>query len=450
MPSLLHKAPVRCRHKGTYITASAINDSKRLRSTISTTGDMDKSSTDLYNTSSRLLSTNNHLNNKHIIAKLDTNPYDKSNVNLGLNSIAITRNVISSASTTTTPYTNNVVTKNATMSTSAPSIASSTSIRRTHSTKIQNSQKETSTSMDDEYGAMESTGKVYVHPAPYRLESFGMFGHYNTKYGDSIKAAPSKLPRGTIDPAFVNYNTYGNLNAARDNVVVICHALTGNSSLEAWWGQLLGPGKAFDTDRYFVVCCNILGSCYGSCGPSSSRPGFEGDDDDVPRDKSGRPIYGIDFPDVSVRDTVRLQLLLLRNELKINSVKCVIGGSFGGMQVMEYCVMAGATRPVGVVENMGGMMNTGSNGGGGSGANTLMGSEMMMRKNDLGGVPYGIGEFVSKRNGRIEPFVRSAVPIACGAAHTAWQIVSGDIWMRWVFACTREHIRQSLTSQPQL
>jgi len=207
-------------------------------------------------------------------------------------------------------------------------------------------------------------------------------------------------------------------------VIVICHALTGNASLEAWWGELLGSGKAFDTDRYFIVCANILGSCYGSCGPSSLRPGYNNgtEDDDtnaspnVPRDKSNRPIYGIDFPDVSVRDTVRLQLFMLKNELKISSIKCVIGGSFGGMQVMEYCAMAGATRPIGEV--------TSSPGGG----------DLMMVQNDTGGVPYGIGEFVSKRNGRIEPYVRSAVPIACGAAHTAWQIAISETQRQAIYA----------------
>ena len=250
-----------------------------------------------------------------------------------------------------------------------------------------------------------------------------MFGHYTSTNSD-------KIPRGVLNPAFLNYNTYGSLNAERDNVIVICHALTGNASLEAWWGELLGRGKAFDTDRYFIVCANILGSCYGSCGPSSLRPGCNDEEQNismspssstkitaaVPRDKTNRPIYGIDFPDVSVRDTVRLQLLMLKNELKIKSIKCVIGGSFGGMQVMEYCAMAGATRPIGEV--------TTSTGGG----------DMMMIQNDLGGIPYGIGEFVSKRNGRIEPYVRSAVPIACGAAHTAWQIAISETQRQAIYA----------------
>jgi homoserine O-acetyltransferase len=269
-------------------------------------------------------------------------------------------------------------------------------------------------SMDDEYGTMEASGKIYTHPTPYQLESFGMFGHYTTTKPNSN--TPGKLQRGILNPAFLNYNTYGTLNPARDNVIVICHALTGNASLEAWWGELLGSGKAFDTDRYFIVCANILGSCYGSCGPSSLRPGCDENDgaenltSNIPRDKSNRPIYGIDFPDVSVRDTVRLQLLMLKNELKINSIKCVIGGSFGGMQVMEYCAMAGATRPIGER------------------------ADMMVVQSDMGGTPFSLGEFVSKRNGRIEPFVRSAVPIACGAAHTAWQIAISETQRQAIYA----------------
>lgn len=289
-----------------------------------------------------------------------------------------------------------------------------------------------------------------------------MFGHYGAVAPPNMYAPPSSssgvgetsidapqnknLPRGILHPAFINYNTYGTLNTARDNVIVICHALTGNASLEAWWGELLGPGRAFDTERYFIVCCNILGSCYGSCGPSSLRPGYgsgggEGNSGgegrgraNVPRNASNEPIYGIDFPDVSVRDTVRLQLLLLKNELKINSIKCVIGGSFGGMQVMEYCVMAGATRPVGTVSGGGGVggMNVGVGGlglGGGLGGNGLHN-----RSGKNGGIPYGIGEFVSRRNGRIEPFVRSAVPIACGAAHTAWQIAISETQRQAIYA----------------
>ncbi|KAL3765242.1 hypothetical protein ACHAW5_010861 [Stephanodiscus triporus] len=287
------------------------------------------------------------------------------------------------------------------------------------------------TSMDDEYGTMSSSGRTYTHPAPYRLESYGTFGHSTSALAMS---SPRRIHPGVLHPAKLVYNTYGSLNASRDNVLVVCHALTGNASLEAWWGDLLGPGRAFDTDRYYVVCCNILGSCYGSVGPSSPHGdgvprggggggGGGGSSGVVPRDGSGRAVYGMDFPDVSVRDTVRLQLLLLRNELGIRSIKCVIGGSFGGMQAMEYCVMAGAARARDADEDN-------RDGAGGCGVGEM----------DAGGgavVPYGIGEFVTRRNGRIEPYVRSAVPIACGAAHTAWQIGISETQRQAIYADPR-------------
>jgi homoserine O-acetyltransferase len=325
------------------------------------------------------------------------------------------------------------------LSTTAATIAAKSSIPKstnkstaTAATTFRSKSTTTSSggaAMDDEYGNMESSGKIYTHPQPYHLESFGLFGHHIPASRGHPSSSP---PRGVLNPAFINYNTYGTLNATRDNVLVICHALTGNSSLEAWWGELLGPGKAFDTDRYFIVCCNILGSCYGSCGPSTLRPGMMNNNDDnnrssnnddggesyVPRNKDNQAIYGIDFPDVSVRDTVRLQLLMLKNELKINSIKCVIGGSFGGMQTMEYCVMAGATRP-----EMGGQRMMMGCGG-----------AVMVPKAEPAVVPYGLGEFTTKRNGRIEPFVRSAVPIACGARHTAWQIAISETQRQAVYA----------------
>ena len=101
-------------------------------------------------------------------------------------------------------------------------------------------------SMDDEYGEMTTEGYTFTYPGPFELESGEVLSH-----------------------AELRYMTYGKLNEARDNVLIICHALTGNASLHSWWGDLLGPGQAFDTSRYFVVCANILGSCYGSTGPAS-------------------------------------------------------------------------------------------------------------------------------------------------------------------------------------
>ena len=107
--------------------------------------------------------------------------------------------------------------------------------------------------MQDEYGHMDASGETFVCSGDFALE---------------LNGAVLKRPQ-------VRYNTWGELNAAGDNCVVVCHALTGNASLDTWWGGLLGPGRAFDTQRYFVVCANVLGSCYGTTGPTSPYP--EGD-----------------------------------------------------------------------------------------------------------------------------------------------------------------------------
>lgn len=151
-----------------------------------------------------------------------------------------------------------------------------------------------------------------------------------TSDGDTFVATDFILENGTPLPqAQLRYQTYGNLNQRKDNVIVVCHALTGNASLHAWWGELLGKNKVFDTEKYMIVCCNILGSCYGSTNPQSIDP-------------ATGSAYGKKFPDISVKDTVKLQLKLLREELQISSVKAVVGGSFGGMQAMEYAIQAGS------------------------------------------------------------------------------------------------------------
>jgi homoserine acetyltransferase len=161
----------------------------------------------------------------------------------------------------------------------------------------------------------------------------GMKDEYGkmTADGDSFIKQDFVLENQEILPvAQLRYQTYGKLNERRDNVLVICHALTGNASLHAWWGDLLGEGKAFDTSKYLVICTNILGSCYGSTNPRSVDP------------RTGE-VYGKTFPDISVKDTVKLQLHLLQEELGASSIKAVIGGSFGGMQAMEFAVQAGST-----------------------------------------------------------------------------------------------------------
>jgi homoserine O-acetyltransferase len=127
------------------------------------------------------------------------------------------------------------------------------------------------------------------------------------------------------------YETYGALNAGRSNAVLVCHALTGDAHAAGfhegaknpgWWDGMIGPGKAFDTDRYFVICSNVLGGCQGSTGPSSLN------------EATGRP-WGIDFPLITVADMVEAQKLLL-DSLGVERLLCVVGGSMGGMQALQW------------------------------------------------------------------------------------------------------------------
>jgi homoserine O-acetyltransferase len=120
----------------------------------------------------------------------------------------------------------------------------------------------------------------------------------------------------------VAYRTWGKLNAARDNAVVVCHALTGWADVDRWWEPLLGSERALNTDLDFIVCSNILGSCYGTTGPTAINP------------QTGTA-YGASFPAITVRDMVRLQAVLLA-ALGVRSLQLVIGGSLGGMQVLEW------------------------------------------------------------------------------------------------------------------
>jgi len=133
-----------------------------------------------------------------------------------------------------------------------------------------------------------------------------------------------------LDGVRVAYEAYGSLNAEKSNAILICHALTGDQYVASphpitgkpgWWIRMVGPGKPIDTDRYFVVCANVLGSCLGSTGPASPAP-------------DGKP-WGMRFPVITIRDMVRSQVALL-DALGIGRVHAVVGGSMGGMQALSF------------------------------------------------------------------------------------------------------------------
>lgn len=139
-----------------------------------------------------------------------------------------------------------------------------------------------------------------------------------------------------IAPLAVAYRTYGRLNATRSNAVLVCHALTGDQYLAeehpltgkpGWWDGVVGPGMAIDTDRFFVVCANVLGGCMGSTGPREEMTDAQGRG-------LGRP-WGTDFPTITIRDMVRAQARLVEH-LGIGRLLAVVGGSMGGMQALEW------------------------------------------------------------------------------------------------------------------
>jgi homoserine O-acetyltransferase len=146
--------------------------------------------------------------------------------------------------------------------------------------------------------------------------------------------APLPMDAGVaLAPWQIAYQTYGTLNADRSNAVLVCHALTMDQHVAnlhpvtgkaGGWETMVGPGRPIDTDRFFVICANVLGGCMGTSGPASTNPA------------TGKP-WGLDFPLVTVRDMVRSQAALL-DRLGIDSLFCVLGGSMGGMQVLQWAV----------------------------------------------------------------------------------------------------------------
>ncbi len=128
-----------------------------------------------------------------------------------------------------------------------------------------------------------------------------------------------------LGPITLTYETYGKLNADKSNAILILHALSGDAHAageDGWWSNLIGEGKGIDTTKHFVICSNVLGGCKGSTGPSSTNP------------KTGRP-YGIDFPIITIGDIVNAQRHLI-DHLGIEKLLAVIGGSMGGMQVLQW------------------------------------------------------------------------------------------------------------------
>src|SRR6476646_9457473 len=180
----------------------------------------------------------------------------------------------------------------------------------------------------------------------------GSVGAVETQFVDLPK--PLALDCGReLHPVRIAYETYGTLSAARDNVILVCHALSGDAHAAGvtskpgaastrdgfraderdagrsqglgWWDGMIGPGKAFDTDRFFVVSTNLLGGCRGTTGPSSLNP------------TTGRP-YGSDFPVITVADMVRTERVFLR-ALGIDRLAAVTGGSHGGKQAYEWSIL---------------------------------------------------------------------------------------------------------------
>jgi homoserine O-acetyltransferase len=167
------------------------------------------------------------------------------------------------------------------------------------------------------------------------LKAYSEFDNYaHCKVVHFPVEEPLMLDSGDkLAPFSIAYQTYGSLNADRTNAVLVCHALTGDhyvaeqhpfTGKAGWWETVVGPGKPVDTNRYFVICSNIIGGCMGSTGPANQDPA------------TGRA-YGLDFPVITIRDMVRAQARLIE-WLSIPDLFCVIGGSMGGMQVLEWTV----------------------------------------------------------------------------------------------------------------
>jgi len=143
--------------------------------------------------------------------------------------------------------------------------------------------------------------EIFTYPHPFELESGFKLPHLE-----------------------VTYHTYGKINPEKNNVIWVCHALTANSNVLEWWAGLFGPAYLFNPEEYFIICANILGSCYGTTGPLSVNP------------ETGQPYYQ-NFPVISIRDMVQAHELL-RQHLGISQIHTVMGGSLGGQQSLEWAI----------------------------------------------------------------------------------------------------------------
>ncbi|MGD0624690.1 MAG: homoserine O-acetyltransferase [Thermodesulfobacteriota bacterium] len=165
------------------------------------------------------------------------------------------------------------------------------------------------------------------------MNTTGRVGIVQTKYF-TFAEPPDELvleSERTLGPVTIAYETYGTLNRDRTNAILVAHALSGDAhaagfyegdSAPGWWDVMIGPGKAFDTERYFVICSNVIGGCKGSTGPSSLNP------------RTGKP-YGLNFPVITIADMVEAQRHLV-DYLGIERLLCVTGGSMGGMQALQW------------------------------------------------------------------------------------------------------------------
>jgi homoserine O-acetyltransferase/O-succinyltransferase len=186
-----------------------------------------------------------------------------------------------------------------------------------------------SLAMDEPETTAESgLGVVQKASYPSRMAELTRVGSglTPTYEGDFVLDEPLALECGrTLTLPTLHYAVYGRLNCERNNAVLVCHALSGSAQVGSWWPELFAPGGLLSLERDCVICVNLIGSCYGSTGPTSVDP------------DTGR-VYGPDFPLVSVRDNVRAQARLLRS-LGIDRLKLALGGSIGGMQAIEWAIL---------------------------------------------------------------------------------------------------------------